>query len=172
MVNKNRLFFFCLLFISIFMSVFIIFIYDKKYRKIDLYFIDSKTGKLEIKSEKIPKDISKIDQIKSILNELISGPSDVKYEPVFSPDVVVQFIALGTKDIVFLSFNWKFIESLYKNPLIKIEALVKTIIDNVRGIKGIKILVDGVEPISNFGSLKLSQLFNYDSIHILEQKQF
>ena len=64
------------------------------------------------------------------------------------------------KNIAYVSFNWKIIDSLHKNPAFVISSIVNSILMNIREIEGVKILIEDIEPVSTLGNISLSGTFN------------
>lgn len=164
MYKRENIFIVLLAIVSLISAVYITLKDEIKYTGVNLYFFNENTGKLEARREFIPKSRNKAEELKSILYELISGPSDERLESLFKPDVSVQFIAFGKGGEVFLSLNWAAVESLYRYPALAVESLVKSIMSNIKSVRAIKILIDGVEPVSTFGNIKLNRYFKSDTI--------
>lgn len=106
----------------------------------------------------IPKANSENEQVFWILKELISGPTGDRYERILDPNIEIRRVIVR-KDIAYVSFDWKLIDSLYRNPTLVVRAITNSIMLNTRRIEGVKILVEGIEPVSTLGSVSLGNTF-------------
>jgi spore germination protein GerM len=130
----------------------------KSNEKVKIYVKDSRTGKLVIHRTKIPRTESNDEKLFWVLKELISGPTSNHYERLFSPDIEIQNIVIRG-GIAYISFGWNLIDSLQKEPVLALRSITKSVFTNIRGLKGIKILIEGIEPVSTYSAVKLSSTF-------------
>ena len=159
--SKNKRgysFFVVILILSLLIMALNFLFYDRKYHKVELYVYNNKKDQFEFEKRIIPKGKSKIDNIKNIINELICGPVGEEYERLFLPGTIVQFISMSKKGIIYISFNWDIVKSLQKNPIKIVNSIVTTLRSNIDKVKGVKILIDGVESISTFNGIQLDKV--------------
>ena len=140
---------------TLFMSVY----NSRKMNTVRLLMKDSQSQYLVLQKACIPRTSSLNDKIFWILKELISGPINNRYERVLDPDIEIQRIVIR-KNIAYVSFNWQIIDSLHKNPVLVISAIVNSILINIREIEGVKILIEDIEPVSTLGNISLNGTFN------------
>jgi len=125
---------------------------------VKLLLKDRKSESLVVQKSSIPQTSSMNDKIYWILKELISGPIQNNYERIFDPNIEVKEIIVK-RDTAYISFDWTFINSLYKNPSLAIDSIVDSILMNVRDLKEVKILIEGIEPVSTFCNVSLQRAF-------------
>lgn len=130
----------------------------KKMQTVKLFLKDRHTGDLVIQRHPIPKTSSQNEEIFWILKELISGPNSNQFERIFDPNIEVKKIIIK-KNIAYISFDWKFIDSLYENPSLAIRSIVNSILFNIRGLEEVKILIEGIEPVSTFCNISMQKGF-------------
>ena len=157
--RKDYLFFSLSVLISAALILSILLTYERKYVKVKLFFLNSNTKKLEIEKKCIVFTKNKVEMVRRIIEELIAGPVDAKYERLFAPDVDIQFVAIGKDGTVYISFNWDFINGMYSHPAAVVQSLAKSLEANLKAVHGVKILIDGVETICNFGGVRLYEVF-------------
>ncbi|UCB46143.1 MAG: GerMN domain-containing protein [Spirochaetota bacterium] len=132
---------------------------SRKVHTVRLLMKERQSQYLVVKKVCIPRSSSSNDKIFWILKELISGPISNQYERVLDPDIEIQRIVIR-KNIAYVSFNWKIIDSLHKNPAFVISSIVNSILMNIREIEGVKILIEDIEPVSTLGNISLGGTFN------------
>jgi len=149
-----------LLFLILFflISVFYQVISAKTTEKVRIYVKDRQTGSLVSEKIIIPNTSDDTEKLFWVLKELISGPAAGRYEKIFNPNIDIQKVIIRGK-IAYISFGWKLVESLHTDPELVIQSIVNSALENVRGLKGVKILIDGVEPVSTFCSISLLSTF-------------
>ena len=130
----------------------------KKTQSVRLYVKDRGASSLVLQKTMIPKPDSIHDKIFWILKDLISGPTGNIYERILDPDIEIQRIVIRKK-IAYVSFDWKLVDSLYKNPRLVIGAITNSILLNTRKIDGVKILIEDIEPVSTLGGISLGNTF-------------
>ena len=130
----------------------------RKMQTVKLFLKDRHTGNLVIQRHLIPKTSSLNEEIFWILMELISGPNSIRFDRIFDPNIEVKKIIVK-KNIVYISFDWSVIESLYDNPSLAIRSIVNSILFNIRELKEVKILIEGIEPVSTFCNISLQNGF-------------
>ncbi len=126
--------------------------------KVRLYLKDRATGQLVAQRVVVPSTSDPREKLFWILKELISGPTGARYERIFSPDIDVQSIIIR-KDTAYISFGWNLVESLHQHPSLAVAAIVNSVLLNMRGLEEVKILIEGVEPVSTFGDVSLLKTF-------------
>jgi hypothetical protein len=126
--------------------------------RVRLYMKDRATGQLVSRKVVIPSATDPCEKLFWILKELISGPTGARYERIFSPDIDVQSIIIR-RGTAYISFGWSLVESLHQNPSLAVAAIVNSALLNVRGLEEVKILIEGVEPVSTFGNVSLLETF-------------
>ncbi len=125
---------------------------------VKLLLKERKSENLVVQKSSIPQTSSLNDRIYWILKELISGPIQNNYERIFDPNIEVKEIIVK-RNTAYISFDWTFIDSLYKNPSLAIDSIVDSILMNVHELKEVKILIEGIEPVSTFCNLSLQRAF-------------
>jgi len=160
-LKRNKEVIFLMTVIAIALSIVMVnyLLLDKKYLRVKLYIYNNKNGQFDFESRKILKSNSSEERVKDVLNELISGPVGENHERLFSPETIIQFVAISKRDVVYISFDWSIVKSLRENPSKIIDSIVTSIKRNIRNIKGVKILIDGVESINTFNGIKLNKTF-------------
>ncbi len=130
----------------------------KKMVTVKLFLKDRNSGNLVIQRSLIPKTSSLNEKVFWILKELISGPIHNNYERIFDPNIEVKEVIVK-KNTAYISFDWKVIDSLYENPSLAVYAIVNSILLNIRELEEIKILIEGIEPVSTFCDISLEKTF-------------
>jgi hypothetical protein len=130
----------------------------RKMETVKLFLKERKSESLVIQKSSIPQTNSLNDKIYWILKELISGPIQNNYERIFDPNIEVMDIIVK-RNTAYISFDWTFIDSLYKNPSLAIDSIVDSILLNVRELSEVKILIEGIEPVSTFCNISLQRAF-------------
>jgi len=123
-----------------------------------IYLKDKNRDKLVAKKIVIPKSKSIDEKAKWILRELISGPIGNRYERIVDPGIEIKNV-IFSGDIVYINFDWAFVDSLYKNPYLVLNSIAKSIFLNIGQIEGVKILIDGIEPVNTFCNVSLTKTF-------------
>ena len=157
--KKGMTFFLVIVIVSLSIVMINFLLIDKKYLKVKLYIYNNKNDRFDFEASIIPKGKNRIERIKDIVNELISGPVGENYERLFSPETTIQFVAMSKRGVVYISFNWNIVKALRKNPAKIIDSIVKSIKKNIKEVKGVKILVNGVESISTFNGIEMYKTF-------------
>ncbi len=149
-----------LLFLSLFflMSVFYQIVSEKTTKKVRIYVKDRQTGALVSEKVIIPNTADDTEKLFWVLKELISGPAGGRYEKIFNPNIEIQKVIIRGK-IAYVSFGWKLVESLHTEPELVIRSIVNSALVNIRGLKGVKILIEDIEPVSTFCSISLLNTF-------------
>jgi len=130
----------------------------KSNEKVKIYVKDTHTGKLVVYRTKIPRTESVDEKVFWILKELVTGPTSNHYERVLNPDIEIQSVVIKG-GIAYVSFGWNLVDSLQKEPVLALRSITKSIFANVKGLKGVKILIEGIEPLSTYSGFKLSSTF-------------
>lgn len=123
-----------------------------------LYVKDKKSGVLVTRKVAVPSAADRNDRISWIVRELISGPTGNRYERIFSPDLDVQKIIVE-KGTAYISFGWQLVDALQKEPAIAIASIVNSVLANVNALEEVKILIEGIEPVSTFSGISLQNGF-------------
>ena len=139
-------------------SLFVTLLNYRKTQSVKLYVKDRGAPALVLQKTVIPKPESIQDKIFWILNSLVSGPTGNRYERILDPDIEIQRVVIR-KNIVYVFFDWKLIDSLHKDPALVIGAITNSIMLNTRKIEGVKILVENIEPVSTLGGVSLGNTF-------------
>ena len=139
---------------SIFLSVYSC----RKTKSVRLLVKDRESQHLVLHRVMIPKSSSAHEKIFWILQELISGPTGNKYERMLDPNIEIQRVVIR-RNIAYVFFDWKIVDSLYKNPKLVIGAITNSILLNTRKIEEVKILIEDVEPISTLGGESFGNRF-------------
>jgi hypothetical protein len=127
-------------------------------RTVKLLLKDQNTGDLVVHRSYIPRSSSINEDVFWIIKELISGPFNNKYESMFDPNIEVKDIIIK-RNTAYISFDWGMIESLYENPSLAVRSIVDSILLNNRELEEVKILIEGVEPVSTFSEISLQHGF-------------
>ena len=127
-------------------------------QKARIYVKDRQTGLLVSEKVIIPNTRDKNEKLFWVLRELISGPAGGAYERIFNPNIEIQKVIIRGK-VAYISFGWNLVESLHAEPNLVIRSIVNSALANIRGLKGVKILIDGIEPVSTFGGISLLDTF-------------
>jgi hypothetical protein len=130
----------------------------RKTKSARIFVKDKGSGHLVLQKVVIPKTSSENERVFWILRELISGPTGDRYERILDPNIEIRRVIVR-KDIAYVYFDWKFIDSLYMNPALVVRAITSSIMLNIRRIEGVKILVEGIEPVSTLGDVSLGSTF-------------
>lgn len=127
--------------------------------RVKIYVKDRYTGRLVVQKTKIPSTETDNEKLQWVLNELISGPTGRHYEKIFNPDIDIQNVIIKER-IAYISFGWKLIDTLQSEPVLAVRSIVNSVLANARGLKGVKILIEGIEPVSTFSNIPLSSTFS------------
>jgi hypothetical protein len=130
----------------------------RKTKSARIFVKDKGSGHLVLQKVVIPKTSSENERVFWILRELISGPTGDRYERILDPNIEIRRVIIR-KGIAYVTFDWKFIDSLYMNPALVVRAITSSIILNLRRIEGVKILVEDIEPVSTLGDVSLGSTF-------------
>jgi hypothetical protein len=130
----------------------------RKTKSARIFVKDKGSGHLVLQKVVIPKTSSENERVFWILRELISGPTGDRYERILDPNIEIRRVIVR-KGIAYVSFDWKFIDSLYMNPALVVRAITSSIMLNIRRIEGVKILVEDIEPVSTLGDVSLGSTF-------------
>ena len=122
----------------------------RKTKPAKIFVKDRGASRLVVQKVPRPKADSENERVFWILKELISGPTGDRYERILDPDIEIRRVIVK-KDIAYVSFDWKLVESLYKDPALVVRAITNSITTNIRRIERVKILVEDVEPVSTLG---------------------
>jgi hypothetical protein len=156
--NKIRRYYILVLIVFFVGSAVLSLLSTKSRRTVKLLLKDRETESLVIERALIPKTSSANEKIGWILKELISGPIKNEHERVFDPNIEVKNIIIKSTT-AYISFDWSFIESLYENPSLAVRSIVNSILMNLKELKEVKILIEGIEPISTFCDVSLQIAF-------------
>lgn len=130
----------------------------RKTKSAKIFVKDKGSQHLVLQKVVIPKANSENERVFWILKELISGPTGDRYERILDPNIEIRRVIVR-KDIAYVSFDWKLIDSLYMNPALVVRAITSSIMLNIRRIEGVKILVEDIEPVSTLGNVSLGYTF-------------
>jgi len=130
----------------------------RKTKSVKIFVKDKGSQHLVLQKVVIPKANSENERVFWILKELISGPTGDRYERILDPNIEIRRVIVR-RDIAYVSFDWKLIDSLYMNPALVVRAITSSIMLNVRRIEGVKILVEDIEPVSTLGGVSLGYTF-------------
>jgi len=158
MENKKKLYYLMLITALFIVSIMVSMASARKMRTVKLFLKDQNTGDLVIHRSYIPKSSSTNEYVFWILKELISGPFNNQYVGIFDPNIEVKEIVVKSK-VAYISFDWKMIESFYENPTLAVRSIVDSILLNIRELDEVKILIEGVEPVSTFSNISLQKTF-------------
>jgi hypothetical protein len=156
-LNLQRCFFgiLVLLFLA---SVLYQFSLTRSSRRVKLFVKDKQTGTLVTQRTLVPNTTSESERLLWILKELISGPTGNRYERILDPGIDVEKVIIK-KNTAYVSFGWNLVDSLHDEPSLAIRAIVNSILVNMKSIKQVKILIEGIEPISTFCDISLLKTF-------------
>lgn len=129
-----------------------------KMRTVKLFLKDQNTGDLVIHRSYIPRSSSTNEYVFWIIKELISGPFNNQYEGMFDPNIEVKEIIIKS-NVAYISFDWNMIDSFYENPSLAVRSIVDSILLNIRELEEVKILIEGIEPVSTFSEISLQKTF-------------
>jgi hypothetical protein len=152
---RNRLYLYGLAGVFL-ITVFIGLIDARRMDRIKLFFKDRRSGRLIAQLSSVPRVHTLNERISWILRELSAGPVDRRYERTVLPSVEIQEVIVQGKT-AYISLDWSFVESLSENPSTTAQSIVKSVLHNVRGLDDVRILIDGVEPVSGFYGLSLAR---------------
>ena len=140
-------------------SLFFHFYSSRSTAKIKILVKDRESQLLVMKKVNVPNTESPNERIFWVLKELISGPTESQYERLFDPDTDVQKVIIR-EGVAYVSFGWILIESLQKEPVLALRAIVNSVFMNNRELEGVKILIEGIEPVCTFSSISLNVTFD------------
>jgi hypothetical protein len=158
--NLGRKIFFMLLIFLFLMSVLYQIVSTKETKKARIYVKDRQTGLLVSEKVIIPNTTDQDEKLFWVLKELISGPAEAKYEKIFNPNIEIQKVIIRQK-IAYVSFGWNLVDSLHDEPKLVIQSIVNSTMANIKSLKGVKILIDGIEPVSTFCGISLLHTFKH-----------
>jgi hypothetical protein len=127
-------------------------------KKVKIYVKDKRTQRLVIQKTWIPNTATLNEKVFWVTKELMSGPAGSNYERVFNPDTDVQKVIIK-EGVAYISFGWMLTESLQKEPVLAVRAIVNSVLLNIREIEGVKILIEGIEPVSSYSNISLYVTF-------------
>jgi hypothetical protein len=139
-------------------SLFFNFYSTRSTQRITIFVKDKQTQRLVTERVQVPNTKSLNDRVFWVLKELISGPTESRYERILDPDIDVQKVIVR-EGIAYISFGWMLTESLQKEPVMVVRAIVNSVLLNNRELEGVKILIEGIEPVSTFSSISLDVTF-------------
>ncbi|MFW6137636.1 MAG: GerMN domain-containing protein [Spirochaetota bacterium] len=139
-------------------SLVLSFANSRQKKRVKLFFKSNKSNQLVVQHTLIPQGKSVNEKVFWILKELISGPVDPQFERIFDPTIEIQQIVVD-QGIVYISFGWKLINSLHRYPSLAMGSIVDSILLNISNLDGVKILVEGIEPVNTFNNFCLSYTF-------------
>jgi hypothetical protein len=139
-------------------SLFFNFYSSRSTQRVKIFVKDKQTQRLVVDKVQVPNTRSPNERVFWVLKELISGPTESRYERIFNPDIDVQKVIVK-EGIAYISFGWMLTESLQKEPVLVVRAIVNSVLLNNRELDGVKILIEGIEPVSTFSSISLDGTF-------------
>jgi hypothetical protein len=139
-------------------SLFFNFYTSRSTQRVKILVKDKQTQRLVVDKVHVPNTKSLNDRVFWVLKELISGPTENRYERILDPDIDVQKVIVK-EGIAYISFGWMLTESLQREPLLVVRAIVNSVLLNNRELDGVKILIEGIEPVSTFSSISLYGTF-------------
>jgi hypothetical protein len=131
---------------------------ERKSEGIKLYVKNRANGRLELQKSFIPKTGTVNEKVYWILKELVSGPVKSEYVRLLDPNIEIEEVIVRNRT-VYVSFDWLLIDSLHENPGQVLNAIVQSMLMNVKELDEVKILVEGIEPISTFCGVSLQKTF-------------
>ena len=140
-------------------SLFFNFYGNRSTEKIKILVKDRESQRLVMEKVNIPNTESPNERIFWVLKELISGPTQSQYERLFNPDTDVQKVIIR-EGIAYVYFGWMLVESLQDEPVLALRAIVNSVFLNNRELDGVKILIEGIEPVCTFSSISLNSTFD------------
>jgi hypothetical protein len=158
MENKRKSYYLFLIIAFFICSIVLNMAGARKMRTVKLFLKDQNTGDLVIHRSYIPRSSSTNEYVFWIIKELISGPFNNQYESMFDPNIEVKEIIVKS-NVAYISFDWSMIESLYENPTLAVRSIVDSILLNIRELEEVKILIEGIEPVSTFSDISLQKTF-------------
>jgi hypothetical protein len=158
MENKRKSYYLFLIIAFFICSIVLNMAGARKMRTVRLFLKDQNTGDLVIHRSYIPRSSSTNEYVFWIIKELISGPFNNQYESMFDPNIEVKEIIVKS-NVAYISFDWSMIESLYENPTLAVRSIVDSILLNIRELEEVKILIEGIEPVSTFSDISLQKTF-------------
>lgn len=99
---------------------------------------------------------------KLVVERLLKGPASGQFLPVLDPEV--RLLGTSVKDgICYINFNDTFLEQESElDPTLQIEAIVRSVMENKKEIRAVKILISGKDD-QNYKGISLGQLFDVTS---------
>jgi hypothetical protein len=152
-------YFLLLLIIFFSISLFFNFYSNRSTAKIKILVKDRESQRLVLERVNVPNTESPNEQVLWVLKELISGPTQSQYEKLFNPETDVQKVIIR-EGIAYVYFGWMLVESLQDEPVLALRAIVNSVFMNNRELDGVKILIEGIEPVCTFSSISLNGTFN------------
>jgi hypothetical protein len=128
----------------------------RKTVNVKLYVKERKSGQLVLQKSIIPKTSTINERVYWILKELVSGPVKSEYERILDPYIEIEEVIVENST-VYVSFDWRLIDSLHEHPSTVLNAIVKSVLMNVKELDEVKILVEGIEPVSTFCGISLEK---------------
>jgi spore germination protein GerM len=146
-----------ILFLSV--SLFFNFYSKRSTSKIKILVKDRASQRLVMARVNIPNTESPNERISWVLKELISGPTQNQYEAMFNPNTDVQKVIIR-EGVAYVYFGWMLVESLQDEPVLALRAIVNSVFLNHKEIDGVKILIEGIEPVCTFSTISLNGTFD------------
>jgi hypothetical protein len=134
-------------------SLFFNFYGNRSTAKIKILVKDRESQRLVMEKVNIPNTESPNERIFWVLKE------QSKYERLFNPDIDVQKVIIR-EGIAYVYFGWMLVESLQDEPVLALRAIVNSVFLNNRELDGVKILIEGIEPVCTFSSISLNSTFD------------
>ena len=139
-------------------AIFLNFYSTRSTQRIKIFVKDKQTQRLVTSKVQVPNTKTLNERVFWVLKELISGPTESRYERIFDPDIDVQKVIVR-EGIAYVSFGWMLTESLQKEPVMVVRAIVNSVLLNNRELDGVKILIEGIEPVCTFSNISLDETF-------------
>ena len=154
-----RRYFLLLLVVFFSVSLFFNFYTNRSTAKIKILVKDRASQRLVMEKVNIPNTESPNERIFWVLKELISGPTQSQYERLFNPNTDVQKVIIR-EDVAYVYFGWMLVESLQDEPVLALRAIVNSVFLNHKELDGVKILIEGIEPVCTFSTISLNSTFD------------
>lgn len=154
--RKIQWFYMASILVLFLLAVFMSLLSERKMVRVKLYVKDRSTGQFVLQKAFIPATNSVNERVYWILKELTSGPVKSEYERILDPNIEIEDVIVEGRT-VYVSFDWRLVDSLHGNPRSVLDVIVKSVLMNVRELDKVKILVEGIEPISTFCGISLQK---------------
>ncbi|EJX02074.1 protein containing Lipoprotein LpqB, GerMN domain protein [gut metagenome] len=107
---------------------------------------------------------------KLVVERLMEGPDSGQHQPVLAPEV--RLIGTSVKDgICYVNFDENFLRQESEiDPALQVEAVVRSIIENGKGIRLVQILINGKDG-QNYKGISLEQPFGIEPVRKEGEKQ-